>query len=654
MTYQGTIEPGTNGYNFGGGGGTLTLANAVADFNSTSTNVTINGPGTVVFDPPPAYTGNTTISPSGVLDLGGYTLTTTATLTINGGTLQDGTVISNSADYYIQSGAVSVSLGGPVNLWKITAGSASLTGANSYSGTTNINGGILNLGSTGAIPASGPVSFGGGTLQFSAVNAKDYSSQIVSSSAAISIDPNGQSVTFASPLAASNAAGLTLNGTGGTLALSAGELYGGTTTVNGSFLTLTGNNILPAAGNIVVTGGTLDLGGNGQTTSGTVSFQGGLTQNGTITENTVAFDGQTGTVTASLAGSAGLNKTTTGVLHLDGASSYSGTTALTAGALNLGNNSSLGSSTLAISGGTLAADSTLSGVSNPVAVLGSATLGGSNSYTLSGNLTNTSTASPTLTINNTNSVVTIGGNIYLSASQGTAHGLAFNSGVANTALVLSGNIADSAAGTTSGTPGTSLTIQPNQAGDTVLISGVNTYTGSTSLGGANQGLITITNSSAFGSSTVVLNETKIATSTNLVLNNNFGTQGPDPNIFTGSNNLTINGSFTNIANALSSSWSNNGTGLLTLAGNMNLMATNTLTFGGSGETILSGSIANFNATTGTVAMLAFNGAGGGILYITGTNNSYTGTDRHQRRHGQRGQLVQLQPKRQFGQPLLGV
>jgi autotransporter-associated beta strand protein len=622
VTYNGTIEPGTGGYYLGGGGGTLTLVNSVTG----ATALTINGPGMVVLSASPGYTGSTTVNTGGVLDLGGNTLTTSAPVALLGGTIQDGT-ISSATDYVIQSGLVSANLGGPVNLFKTTAGSASLTGANSYTGVTNINGGILNLGSAGAIPSGGTISFGGGTMQFSSANTHDYSAKILGSTASISIDPNGQSVTFATALDASNTAGLTVNGTGGTLTLSATGLYSGATTVNGSFLALTGSgNILPASSNITTTAGTLDLGGNGQTTSGTVSFRGGVTQNGTITNNTVTYDGQAGTVTASLAGNVGLNKTTAGILHVDGVNSYTGSTTLSAGVLSLGNNASLGSGTLALTAGSLEADTTLSGVSNPVVVIGNPgtlVLGGSNSFTLSGNLTNTGT-NHTLTITNTNSVVTISGNIYTSESQGTGRSLSFNSGVANSALVLSGNIADSSLGTTSGTAGT-LTIQPNVAGDTVLISGTNTYTGTTSLGGNALGIITFTNSSAFGTSTVSLNKTQIQASTNLALNNNFSTTGNGPDIFSGSSNLTINGSFTNTANA---SFLNNGTGLLTLTGNVFLTsssgAVNTLTLGGSGTTIVSGAIANFNGTSGTQDALAFSGTGGGILYITGTNNSYTG------------------------------
>ena len=186
--------------------------------------------------------------------------------------------------------------------------------------------------------------------------------------------------------------------------------------------------------------------------------------------------------------------------------------------------------------------------------------------------------------------------------------------------MLSGNIADSAQGTSSA-PGT-LTINPNNAGDSVLLSGNNTYTGTTSLGGNAAGIVAITNASAFGASTVGLDRTQIQASTNLVLNNNFINQSANPSILSGTSSLTIAGSFTN--SGVNGGFSNNSTGPLTLAGNISLMATNTLTLGGSGETVLSGSVANFNATTGTVGQLAYNGAGGGVLYITNTGNSYTG------------------------------
>ncbi len=135
VTYDGTIEPGTGGYYLGGGGGTLTMVNPVNDYLASPTALTVNGPGMVVLSASPGYTGNTTVNTGAVLDLGGNTLTigAGAALALQGGTLQDGT-LNSSQDYNIQSGLVSANLAGPVNLFKTTAGSATLTGANSYSG----------------------------------------------------------------------------------------------------------------------------------------------------------------------------------------------------------------------------------------------------------------------------------------------------------------------------------------------------------------------------------------------------------------------------------------------------------------------------------------------------------------------------------------
>ncbi len=363
-----------------------------------------------------------------------------------------------------------------------------------------------------------------------------------------------------------------------------------------------------------------------ESTGGTVSFQGGvLTQSGTITENTAAYDGRAGTVTATLAGNVGLNKTTAGILNLNAVNTYSGSTTLTAGILSLGNNAALGSGTLALNGGTLEAGTALSGVPNPVVVLGNTTLGGLNNFILSGSLTN-SGGNHTLTVANTGSVVTISGNIYLSDSQGNRAQPHFQQqrrqhrAGAQRQYRRLGRRARQAEPLELLSP-----FSPTNSGDTVLVSGTNSYTGTTSLGGAAKGVITITNSAAFSTGTVTLNQTQFATSTNLALNNAFADTGNNPQVFVGTNNVTINGAFTNTANA---SFLNNGSGLLTLAGNVYLTASagsvNSLTLGGSGTTVVSGPIANFNGTSGTVDSLVFSGTGGGILYITGTNNSYTG------------------------------
>ncbi len=138
----------------------------------------------------------------------------------------------------------SVGGGGTTVLVKTGSGTLALTGANSYSGGTQINGGVLTFAS-GSLPVSN-ISFGGGTLQWATRNTQDVSSGIapIAAGQAAQIDTNGNSVTFASPL--SGPGGLTKTGSGA--------------------LNLA-NPVNSFAGNIVVSGGTLVAGASGDPNS---------------------------------------------------------------------------------------------------------------------------------------------------------------------------------------------------------------------------------------------------------------------------------------------------------------------------------------------------------------------------------------------------
>ncbi len=131
-----------------------------------------------------------------------------------------------------------------LNLDKNNTGTWILSGANTYTGSTGIDGGILQAnaadvaGVSGALGNGGAIDFAGGTLQYTAVSAStDYSSRISGSTSAISIDTNGQDVTFGTVLATSNIGGLTKDGTG-TLQIPWAITYSGATTVNGGTLRL--------------------------------------------------------------------------------------------------------------------------------------------------------------------------------------------------------------------------------------------------------------------------------------------------------------------------------------------------------------------------------------------------------------------------------
>lgn len=128
---------------------------------------------------------------------------------------------------------------GAVGLNKINAGKVILNLANTYTGTTTFTAGTLSLNNAGALgnPAN-TLKFAGGTLQYTANNTVDYSSKIASTSTGvISLDTNGQDVTWASVLPSTSTGGLTKSGAGTlTLAPATANLYTGLTTVSGGIL----------------------------------------------------------------------------------------------------------------------------------------------------------------------------------------------------------------------------------------------------------------------------------------------------------------------------------------------------------------------------------------------------------------------------------
>ncbi|MEO7101228.1 MAG: autotransporter-associated beta strand repeat-containing protein [Luteolibacter sp.] len=240
---------------------------------------------------------------------------------------------------------------GTLSLTKVGSGTMTLSGANTYTGGTALNGGKLALGSSGAIGSSGNIVFGGGALQYSSSNTADYSARIASgtSTGAVAIDTNGQSVTFATALTASQSGGLIKSGTG-TLTLTGANGYTGGTSVSAGTLALSGAGTF-SSGSLTSFGGTIDLGTKSITNSLGALTGGGAVNNGTITNNGGAYDLRNGSVGAILAGSNGLTKSTAGTVTLSGANTYTGATAISGGTLALGSTGSI-SNTSGVSLGT--------------------------------------------------------------------------------------------------------------------------------------------------------------------------------------------------------------------------------------------------------------------------------------------------------------
>ena len=150
----------------------------------------------------------------------------------------------------------------------------------------------------------------------------------------------------------------------GTLVLSAANTYTGGTVVSAGTLAISGAGTLGASsGATTVAGGILDLGGATQVQNGGVKLTSGTIQNG-VAQSSGVFALQSGAVSAVLAGSGSLDKTTNGTVTLSAANTYTGATSIAAGgALLLSGSGAIASSSGVTANGTFDIASTTSGAS---------------------------------------------------------------------------------------------------------------------------------------------------------------------------------------------------------------------------------------------------------------------------------------------------
>jgi autotransporter-associated beta strand protein len=209
-------------------------------------------------------------------------------------------------------------------------GSWILSGGNTYTGTTSVTAGTLQIGSggtAGSLSASSAISVASGALLgFSRSNTIT------------------QGTDFNSVISGSG----NVSQTGaGTLVLNGANTYTGTTTISAG--TLQAN-----AADVASTSGALGNGGDIRFTGGTLQFaaaSAGTDYSARIKSSTSAIaidtNGQAVTFGAALASSniAGLTKSGSGTLTLAGGNAYAGATTISGGVLALGANGSFANST---------------------------------------------------------------------------------------------------------------------------------------------------------------------------------------------------------------------------------------------------------------------------------------------------------------------
>ncbi|ARS26810.1 autotransporter-associated beta strand repeat-containing protein [Sphingomonas sp. KC8] len=217
------------------------------------------GTGTTVLTGNSSYTGGTTID-AGTLQLGNGGTTGS----IVGDVVDNGVLAFNRSDLVNFSGTIS----GTGAVQQIGSGTTVLSGINGYAGGTSILGGTLQVSADANLgAATGGLSFSGGTLRTTASFASARNSSLAGSGTILT----DLGTTFALGGVMSGAGGLTKSGAG-ILTLSGNNSYAGATNVNAGTLRINGDQ--SAATGLVTVASGATLGGSG-TIGGSVNVLNG-------------------------------------------------------------------------------------------------------------------------------------------------------------------------------------------------------------------------------------------------------------------------------------------------------------------------------------------------------------------------------------------
>lgn len=325
---------GSAGGTFDTNGNNVTFASSVSGPGS----FTKAGAGTLTLAAANTYGGNTTVT-GGLIAFSSLANFSSGTIVLNGGGLQWATgntidissssqlgALGSAGGTFDTNGnnvtfATAVSGSGPFA--KTGAGTLTLLDANTYTGTTTISGGALQIGN-------------GGTTGSIASNSIVNNTSVIFN--------RGDAAAYAGPISGSG--NITQAGSG-VLTLSGPNTYTGTTTLLSGLLRMGGASALGASA-LAVHSGTLDLNGNGLSvyalsgTGASGKITTSSTANLTVTANQ-STDSSFAGVIEDGSGQLSVVKAGSGTLTLTGNHTYTGTTTISGGVLQIGNGGTAGS-----------------------------------------------------------------------------------------------------------------------------------------------------------------------------------------------------------------------------------------------------------------------------------------------------------------------
>jgi fibronectin-binding autotransporter adhesin len=231
---------------------------------------------------------------------------------------------------------IDAGLTGTQGIAKNDAGTLVLTGNNTYTGDTVINGGVLSVAADANLGnAANGVTLQGGALRVTG-NAYSSTGRALSLTTGGALDIADASNTFAWDGAIAGAGVLEKLGAG-TLALNHANAYTGGTKVTAGTLRLGDSGAIGSGTLSLASGSTLDLAANGLALTNATNVTGAATVNvdGSISATL-------GGVIADGASAGALTKTGTGELQLTANNAYTGPTTIAAGTLHVGDGGTQG------------------------------------------------------------------------------------------------------------------------------------------------------------------------------------------------------------------------------------------------------------------------------------------------------------------------